>query len=99
MTGSEDSAAQLLQIERAFAAPIQAVFDAWTSVDVLRRWWPAGPDWQTVAAEADVRVGGRLRLLIRTPSGETYGGEWSAGLSRSSGGQVFAGQVTMAGWT
>ena len=75
MTESEDLAAQVLRIERTFAAPIQAVFDAWTSVDVLRRWWPAGRDWQTVAAEADARVGGRLLLRIRTPGGETYGGE------------------------
>jgi uncharacterized protein YndB with AHSA1/START domain len=75
MTESEDSAEQTLRIERTFAAPIQAVFDAWTSVDVLRRWWPAGRDWQTVVAEADVRVDGALRLQIRTPSGETYGGE------------------------
>ncbi len=75
MTASEQSDSEPLRIERTFAAPIEAVFDAWTSVDVLRRWWPAGRDWETVVAEADVRVGGRLRLLVRTPHGETYGGE------------------------
>lgn len=75
MTEPEHFAAEPLRVERTFAAPIQAVFDAWTSVDVLRRWWPAGRDWETVAAEADVRVGGRLLLHIRTPAGEIYGGE------------------------
>lgn len=64
-----------LRISRTFAAPIDHVFDAWTSVDVLRRWWPAGPDWVTTVAEVDVRVGGRLRLVMRSPEGTSYGGE------------------------
>jgi uncharacterized protein YndB with AHSA1/START domain len=34
-----------LQMERTFAAPAQAVFDAWTSEEVIRRWWHAGHDW------------------------------------------------------
>jgi uncharacterized protein YndB with AHSA1/START domain len=75
MTDAEPPVAEPLRIERTFAAPIQVVFDAWTSVDVLRRWWPAGRDWETVVAEVDVRVGGRLRLVVRTPGGDTYGGE------------------------
>jgi len=75
MTEFEPTASEPLRIERIFAAPIEAVFDAWTSVDVLRRWWPAGRDWETVVAEAEVRVGGQLRLVIRTPSGQIYGGE------------------------
>lgn len=75
MTASDAPAPEPLRIERTFAAPAQAVFDAWTSVDVLRRWWPAGPDWETVVAEVDVRVGGRLRVVCRTPTGATYGGE------------------------
>ena len=75
MTDPEPSGAKPLRIERTFAAPIQVVFDAWTSVDVLRRWWPAGRDWETVVAEVDVRVGGRLRLVVRTPGGDTFGGE------------------------
>jgi uncharacterized protein YndB with AHSA1/START domain len=46
-----------LRIERTFAAPVDAVFDAWTSVEVLRRWWPAGPGWTTPVAEVDLRGG------------------------------------------
>jgi uncharacterized protein YndB with AHSA1/START domain len=63
-----------LRIERTFDAPADAVFDAWTSVEVLRRWWPAGPDWTTPFAEVDLRVGGRLRLVMRDPEGVEYGG-------------------------
>ncbi len=51
------------------------MFDAWISVSALRRWWPAGPDWDTPLAEIDVRVGGRLRLVMREPDGTEHGGE------------------------
>jgi uncharacterized protein YndB with AHSA1/START domain len=63
-----------LRLERTFNAPAQAVFEAWTSAEVLRRWWPAGADWDTPVAEVDVRVGGALRLVMRSPEGEEFGG-------------------------
>jgi uncharacterized protein YndB with AHSA1/START domain len=63
-----------LRLERTFNAPAEAVFDAWTSAEVLRRWWPAGSDWETPVAEVDVRVGGSLRLVMRSPDGEEFGG-------------------------
>jgi uncharacterized protein YndB with AHSA1/START domain len=63
-----------LRIERTFSASAAAVFDAWTSVDVLRRWWPAGLGWSTPVAEVDLRVGGRLRLVMRDQAGAEYGG-------------------------
>jgi len=34
----------------------------------------AGADWDTPVAELDARVGGHLRLVMRTPDGEEYGG-------------------------
>jgi uncharacterized protein YndB with AHSA1/START domain len=66
--------ATTLRLERTFKAPAQAVFEAWTSADMLGRWWPAGSDWETPVAEVDVRVGGRLRLVMRSPDGEEFGG-------------------------
>jgi uncharacterized protein YndB with AHSA1/START domain len=63
-----------LRLERTFKAPAQAVFEAWTSAEMLKRWWPAGSDWETPVAEVDVRVGGRLRLVMRSPDGEEFGG-------------------------
>jgi uncharacterized protein YndB with AHSA1/START domain len=63
-----------VRFQRAFNAPAQAVFDAWTSAEMLKRWWPAGSDWETPVAEVDVRVGGRLRLVMRSPDGEQFGG-------------------------
>ena len=63
-----------LRLVRTFKASAQAVFDAWTSAEVLRRWWPAGADWETPVAELNARVGGRLRLVMRSPDGEEFGG-------------------------
>ena len=75
MSDSDPLTPEPLRIERTFSAPVARVFDAWTSVDVLRRWWPAGQEWEVVVAEVDVRIGGHLRLVCRTPNGQTVGGE------------------------
>jgi uncharacterized protein YndB with AHSA1/START domain len=72
-SGHERSA--VLRIERTFNAPAARVFEAWTSAAVLRRWWHAEHDWETSVAEADVRVGGAIRLVMRDPvDGSEYGG-------------------------
>jgi uncharacterized protein YndB with AHSA1/START domain len=64
-----------LRIERTFRAPAEAVFDAWTSEEVLRRWWRAGHDWPSAVAEVDFRVGGALRVVMRDPVKDVeYGG-------------------------
>jgi uncharacterized protein YndB with AHSA1/START domain len=63
-----------IRIERTFAAPAQAVFAAWTSPEMLRRWYPPGADWDTPVAEVDLRVGGKLRLVMRSPTDEEFGG-------------------------
>jgi uncharacterized protein YndB with AHSA1/START domain len=64
-----------LRMERTFHAPAQAVFDAWTSEEVIRRWWHAGHDWETTVAEVDLRVGGVVRVVMRNPHKEIeYGG-------------------------
>ena len=60
----------VVRIERTFAAPAEAVFDAWTNPEVMRRWFHCGPDWETPVAEVDLRVGGTVRvcLLYTSPS-------------------------------
>jgi uncharacterized protein YndB with AHSA1/START domain len=59
----------VVRIERTFEAPAEAVFDAWTSPEVMRRWYRAAPDWETPVAEVDLRVGGRWRVVMRRPDG------------------------------
>jgi uncharacterized protein YndB with AHSA1/START domain len=64
-----------LRIERTFNAPAQRVFEAWTSPEVMRRWWHVGRDWETSVAEVDLRVGGAVRVMMRDPEkGKEYGG-------------------------
>jgi len=72
------STQQALRIERTFSATPEEVFDAWTSPEVLKRWWAAGEDWQGTFAEVDVRTGGQIRLGMRSPDGDEYfgGGEY-----------------------
>jgi uncharacterized protein YndB with AHSA1/START domain len=61
------SETKTLHIERTFQAPAEAVFEAFTSEEVLRRWWHAGADWETTEAEVDPRVGGTVRVVMRDP--------------------------------
>lgn len=56
-----------LRIERAYNAPAHAVFDAWTSEEVLRRWFHAEHDWETSEAKVDLRIGGVVRVVMRDP--------------------------------
>jgi uncharacterized protein YndB with AHSA1/START domain len=61
------SAGDTVRIERTFRAPADAVFDAWTSEEVMRRWWQAEVGWETSEAEVDLRVGGAVRVVMRDP--------------------------------
>jgi uncharacterized protein YndB with AHSA1/START domain len=66
---------QTLRMERTFQAPAEAVFDAWTSEEVIRRWWHTELGWDTAEAEVDLRVGGVVRVVMRDPSKDVeYGG-------------------------
>lgn len=69
-----------LRLERTFDAPVAAVFEAWTSEEVLRRWLHAGLDWDTPVAEVDLRVGGTVRIVMHHPatgSGRGARGEYT----------------------
>lgn len=56
-------------VTRAFAAPRQAVFDAFTRPDLIKRWYTAG---QMEHCESDLRVGGRWRFVM-TRNGKRVG--------------------------
>jgi uncharacterized protein YndB with AHSA1/START domain len=74
MTDHAGSDPTAIRLERTFAAPAAELFAAWTSPDMLRRWYPPGADWQTPVAEVDLRVGGRLWIVMRSPDGREFGG-------------------------
>ncbi|HEX7292063.1 MAG TPA: SRPBCC domain-containing protein [Conexibacter sp.] len=58
-----------VRLERTYEAPVEAVFDAWTNPEVMRRWWKADPEHEVTIA-ADVRVGGGYRLAFHRPGDE-----------------------------
>ncbi|MBW8815976.1 MAG: SRPBCC domain-containing protein [Caulobacterales bacterium] len=58
-----------LTIVRRLKAPPSRVFAAFTRPEQIVRWW--GPqDGPALEAEADLRVGGRFRMVFRTADGE-----------------------------
>ena len=59
-------------ITREFNAPRHLVYKAWTTPELVRRWWHAKRGEVTVA-EIDLRVGGRWRWVMVTPDGLEVG--------------------------
>jgi uncharacterized protein YndB with AHSA1/START domain len=64
-----EASGRVLRVERTFKASAEDVFDAWTSPDVMRRWFHCAPAWDTPVADVDLRVGGKVRIVMRMPDG------------------------------
>jgi uncharacterized protein YndB with AHSA1/START domain len=50
-------------ITREFDAPRHLVYKAWTTPELVRRWW-SGHQGEMTVAEIDLRVGGRWRYVM-----------------------------------
>jgi uncharacterized protein YndB with AHSA1/START domain len=59
-------------ITREFDAPRHLVYRAWTTPELVKRWWHAKRGTMTVA-EIDLRVGGRWRYAMVTDGGFEVG--------------------------
>ena len=55
-------------ITREFAAPRHLVYKAYTTPELVRRWWNAKRG-EVTTCEIDLRVGGRWRYVMVTPDG------------------------------
>src|SRR5215813_14168571 len=54
-----------LVVTRTVNAPARIVFEAWTKPELFKRWWvPKSFGMSLLSCEADVRVGGRYRLVF-----------------------------------
>lgn len=66
-----------LELKRQFDASAERLFDCFASAEALEQWF--GPGAMTIPqAQADFRVGGRYRIVMRETTGEEYivGGQY-----------------------
>jgi uncharacterized protein YndB with AHSA1/START domain len=73
LTGSRSAKVTLptdtqILITREFDAPKELVYKAYTTPDLVKRWWSAGRGEMTVA-DIDLRVGGGWRYVMVTEDG------------------------------
>jgi uncharacterized protein YndB with AHSA1/START domain len=55
-------------ITREFDAPADLVFEAWTTPDLVKRWW-AGDRSEVTEAQIDLQIGGRWRWVMTANGG------------------------------
>lgn len=58
-------------IERVFDAPLEAVWKAWTTPEIVKKWW--GPEgFYAPSIKIDFRVGGKYTYCMRGPKGSPW---------------------------
>ncbi len=60
-----------LVLERTIPVAPDRVWAAWTEPELLMQWFTPAP-WKTVAAELDLRPGGRCVTTMESPEGDRY---------------------------
>ena len=60
-----------LLFERIIDVPPHIVWKAWTTPDLLKKWFTPAP-WTTVDCEIDLRPGGVFRTVMRSPEGQEF---------------------------
>jgi uncharacterized protein YndB with AHSA1/START domain len=64
-----------VEIDRVFHAPIEEVWNAWTSEDLIKQWW--GPEgYSCPEAHLDFREGGKYNFAMKGPDQKV---SWSGG--------------------
>ena len=72
MTPSTSAESTNLLLARIFKAPREKVFEAWTNPEVLQRWFGPSDDFATPSVEVDLQIGGRYRIHLKAPNGESH---------------------------
>lgn len=73
MTPTPPNARELV-LTRLIDAPREKLYRAWTEPELLVQWFSPLP-WTTPEAELDLRAGGKSRVIMRSPEGETFPSE------------------------
>lgn len=61
-----------LQLKRHYPFAREKVFRAWTDPRALKSWFAPDDAYQVPIAEVDLRVGGRYRIVMEKPDGESH---------------------------
>ena len=69
-TATEDKTSLL--IRRTYEAPVATVWAAWTDPDQMKQWMGPNDPPREAEVTMDVRVGGRYRIVMYSPDGETH---------------------------
>jgi uncharacterized protein YndB with AHSA1/START domain len=72
MGGTETKAKPALALERNLEAAPDRVWRAWTDPEAMKRWFAPSDAFAVPIVEADVRVGGRYRIVMKAPDGEEH---------------------------
>jgi uncharacterized protein YndB with AHSA1/START domain len=65
-------AAQSLEVRRFIPATPARVYDAWTTPELLTKWFAPGADFTVVVHAAETRVGGNYRIEMRNAQGASH---------------------------
>lgn len=66
---SKDPANKRMLIQRAFSAPLEQVWKAWTDSALLDQWWAPKP-WKAVTKSMEFKEGGVWLYYMQGPEGE-----------------------------
>jgi uncharacterized protein YndB with AHSA1/START domain len=70
-TTTERASGRELVVTRTFDGPARHVFKAWTTPDLLKRWWaPKSIGITLVSCEVDARTGGTYRFEFGVPGSD-----------------------------
>lgn len=58
-----------ITVETLVAAPLQTVWDSWTTPEDIMAWNAASDDWHTTAARVDLREGGEFSSRMEARDG------------------------------
>jgi uncharacterized protein YndB with AHSA1/START domain len=60
-----------LLLEREIDVPVDKVWAAWTTPELLVQWFTPAP-WSTASVDIDLKPGGRFNSVMRSPEGELF---------------------------
>jgi uncharacterized protein YndB with AHSA1/START domain len=66
---AEGTAKTMITIEAEVNAPVEKVWNSWTTPEHITQWCQASDDWHCPAAENDLRTGGRFKTVMAAKDG------------------------------